>query len=876
MAKRILIVGKAGRERDSWTQTLIAYYELSAVENSAQCVETFDVFRPHVILLDVGSGATNDYELCQNIKSSPHGQYIQIIVIYSRLPAEGHRVWHEAGADDYLVHPFDQDELLTKVSVHMRLGGALQEASLLNSHMQTYSAELERLVHERTAALEATQDMIVFALARLADSRDQETGEHLDRIRIYSQILARQLSETGPYVESISAEFLEDLYRSSSLHDIGKVGIPDSILLKPDRLTPEEFEKMKTHTVIGAETLEEAVRYTVGASFLKMAADIARHHHERFDGSGYPNGLKGGEIPLSARIVAVADVYDALTSERVYKKAISPVEARQYILEQAGKHFDPAVVTAFMARFDEFAKVPAITAGHPLTCGDVFSAKDIPTTLSTITTNRSKYLIAGGEILLATADKQFATNALAWLKDTDYHVRHVTCGRTAVEQMGQTCPHFLIAERGLPGIDGLELVRRLRRERLPHYVYTVLVSHDLKHADAEVAFEAGVDDLLFIPASKQEICSRIRAGGRLLQLLRELSDRPRRDPLTGVATRRLLDDQLSREWRRARRYRMALSCVVIDIDHFGKLNEEHGATVGDTVLTSVAALLRDNCRATDYVFRRGADSFCVVLGETNEYGATVWAERVGAAIAGQTHRGKQNSFHVTASFGIAQLSSNHSSIDDIIDLAEQSQVVAKQVGGNRTIRFSALGDTEKLSATSAQQMYEPFRGLIARDIMSSPIMSIVEHDSSQQASEFLVRYRINSAPVVDQEGRLVGIVSEKDLMKAMASENLWRQSVRHVMTRDVISYDETFSAYAIYKFLLSSPIRRVVVVKGSRPTGVISRGSLLRCFNPWNPNTSSSHDETEPNMVIRPAPVSGSDHPLEMSPLFATPSPAPT
>ncbi len=205
--------------------------------------------------------------------------------------------------------------------------------------------------------LVATRDVTVFALAKLAESRDPETGEHLERMRAYSQILAEHLAETGPYTEQIDDEFLKNLYRSSPLHDIGKVGIPDAVLLKPGSLSDEEFAIMKRHTTIGAEALESTAQHASSGGFLAMGVEIARYHHERWNGAGYPTGLAGLDIPLAARIVALADVYDALTSVRVYKSAFDPLVARSMIEQEEAKHFDPAVIEAFHASWDAFQDV---------------------------------------------------------------------------------------------------------------------------------------------------------------------------------------------------------------------------------------------------------------------------------------------------------------------------------------------------------------------------------------------------------------------------------------------------------------------------------------------------------------------------------------
>lgn len=176
-------------------------------------------------------------------------------------------------------------------------------------------------------------------------------------MRHYSQILAEELSQRGPYTELVDQEFLENIFRSSPLHDIGKVGIPDSILLKPGRLTDEEYEVMKTHTVIGHKALLETMSHGYAGEFLKMAADIARWHHEKWNGEGYPDGLAGHDIPLSARIVALADVFDALTSQRVYKAAWEPDRARKLIEEESGRHFDPANAEAFLNRWSDVLDV---------------------------------------------------------------------------------------------------------------------------------------------------------------------------------------------------------------------------------------------------------------------------------------------------------------------------------------------------------------------------------------------------------------------------------------------------------------------------------------------------------------------------------------
>jgi cyclic di-GMP phosphodiesterase len=250
----------------------------------------------------------------------------------------------------------------------------LDELENAHDELRGHASLLAERLEQRQREITGTRDLTMFALAQLADSRDPETGEHLLRMRAYAQLLAEHLADNGPYVDDIDEYFLGEFYRSTPLHDIGKVGIPDQILLKPGRLTHDEFEIMKQHTIIGAKALENAANQSNFGGFLQLAVVIARSHHEKFDGSGYPDGLSSYDIPLSARITAVADVFDALTSARVYKEAMPCEEARELICSQSGQHFDPAVIDAFEACYDEFLRIKSLVdeedndLGAPAVC----------------------------------------------------------------------------------------------------------------------------------------------------------------------------------------------------------------------------------------------------------------------------------------------------------------------------------------------------------------------------------------------------------------------------------------------------------------------------------------------------------------------------
>jgi putative two-component system response regulator len=352
--ERILIVDDNATNVDILRRILRKQYELETAADGQQCLEKIPAFQPQLVLLDIMMPGINGYETCRRIKSGAPGRFVQVILVSGKGSTAERLQGYEAQADDYVVKPFDHDEMLSKVRVHLRLATAQRQLAAAKEELEIYANDLEQLVVRRTQQWAATQDMTVFALAQLTDSRDPETGGHLCRIRYYSQTLAERLRHSGPYQSAIGERFLKDLYRSSPLHDIGKVAVPDAILRKPARLTPEEFDAIKLHVRVGGETLENARNYVGQGTFMDMAADIARYHHERYDGSGYSAGLRGEEIPLAARIVALADVYDALTSSRIYKPAYEPDLAREIILGESGAHFDPAIVDAFCACFDKF------------------------------------------------------------------------------------------------------------------------------------------------------------------------------------------------------------------------------------------------------------------------------------------------------------------------------------------------------------------------------------------------------------------------------------------------------------------------------------------------------------------------------------------
>lgn len=280
-----------------------------------------------LVISDWEMPGRNGVELCKAVRGADLTSYVYFILLTSREGTNSTVEGLAAGADDFMTKPFNPAELKARIRAGMRV-----------------------------LSLE-TRDVTILALAKLAESRDPETGAHLERVQNYSRVLAEHLLNHPKHGRTVDAEYVRLIYLTSPLHDIGKVAIPDCVLLKPGRLTDREFEIMKTHAAHGAATLEAAMSQYPEGRYLRVARDIALTHHEHWDGSGYPQGLKGEQIPLAGRIVAIADVYDALVSKRVYKSAFTHEIARATIIEESGKQFDPDVVDAFTANEQRFIEI---------------------------------------------------------------------------------------------------------------------------------------------------------------------------------------------------------------------------------------------------------------------------------------------------------------------------------------------------------------------------------------------------------------------------------------------------------------------------------------------------------------------------------------
>ena len=351
---RVLIVDDTPENIDVMGEILKPYYKRSVAIDGEKAlrVATSDT-PPDLILLDIMMPGIDGYEVCRRLKANEKTAEIPVIFVTAKGSTVDETTGFELSAVDYITKPVSPPLVLARVKAHLELASARHD-------LQNQNEVLEQKVVDRTKEIQLTQDVTIEAMASLAETRDNETGMHIRRTQKYVFVLAEKLATHPRFSDYLDEATIQLLYKSAPLHDIGKVGIPDRILLKPGKLTTEEFEIMKTHSKCGYNALLNAENSVCGketTSFLKTAREIACSHHERWDGGGYPDGLKGDDIPISARLMAIADVYDALVCKRVYKPAFSHDKAVSIISEERGSHFDPDVVDAFLELKDEFHEI---------------------------------------------------------------------------------------------------------------------------------------------------------------------------------------------------------------------------------------------------------------------------------------------------------------------------------------------------------------------------------------------------------------------------------------------------------------------------------------------------------------------------------------
>ena len=413
-------------------------YKLLVAKNGPSALTIVQKALPDLILLDIMMPEMDGYEVCTRLKENPQTDQIPVIFITAMTDQQDEARGLALGAVDYITKPINPELVSARVRNQLEL--------------KRHRDHLEEMVKKRTRELELTQAILIEGLATLAECRDPETGGHIKRTQNYVKALAMKLKDHKRFRDKLSDETIEQLYLSAPLHDVGKVGVRDDILLKQGQLTDEEFEEMKKHTTIGDHTLQMIERKLGTSTFLQCARQIAYTHQEKWDGSGYPQGLTGDEIPIAGRLMALADVYDALISKRVYKPPMTHEQAVEIIEKGRKAHFDPDVVDAFHELGDTFRNIALTYADYDeereaLGGAAAVEVKDIDRSLRIL-------LVEDNEI-----NREIMASQLTSL---GYTVDTAVNGKDALQQYTDGNYDVILTDIDMPEMDGYELVEKIR------------------------------------------------------------------------------------------------------------------------------------------------------------------------------------------------------------------------------------------------------------------------------------------------------------------------------------------------------------------------------------------------------------------------------
>ena len=357
MRQKVILVDDNAVNLNIGKNLLKTLYEVYPVPSAAKLFQILETIIPDLILMDIEMPEMNGYEATKILKANPRFSEIPVIFLTSKNDEASEMEGFDLGAADYISMPFSRPLLLKRIANQLLIARQKNDLLANQATLKDYANNLEGKVRDKTAEVFNLQNAVLATVADLVEFRDKSTGGHIACTQLYLKVLTDELIRQGIYKEELSGWDMDFFLTSALLHDVGKIAIPDIILNKPGKLTKEEFEIMKTHVDVGVATIEKIMHNAKEHAFLRHTLYIVGTHHEKWDGSGYPIGLKGEDIPLEGRLMAIADVYDALISERPYKKAFSHEESCKIIEAGSGTHFDPILVEVFRQVADEFAKV---------------------------------------------------------------------------------------------------------------------------------------------------------------------------------------------------------------------------------------------------------------------------------------------------------------------------------------------------------------------------------------------------------------------------------------------------------------------------------------------------------------------------------------
>lgn len=489
--QRVLIVDDSTDNIQVLMELLKDEYKIIAATNGEKALVLAEQQpRPDIILLDIMMPGIDGYEVCRRLKAQEETRSIPVIFITAMTSNEDEYKGLELGAADYMTKPIIPN--LTKVRIRNHL------------KLKQYQDNLEELVRQRTKRLQLTQSVMIESLGTLAEYRDPETGGHVKRTQNYVKALADHLQKHPRFQEELTSEVIELLYVSAPLHDIGKVGVADSILLKPGKLSDEEFAQMKLHAQYGYEILKKA-EITLGAdSFIHYAKEIAYCHHEKWNGSGYPRGLSGDDIPLSGRLMALADVYDAHISKRVYKPPFPHEEAIAIITKGKGSHFDPDIVEVFLEIESTFHNIALLYA-------DFDEEREALGGTATATQATQRDTI---QHILVVDDNEINLEVMSTqLQHLGFSVDLAANGQLALKSFRQNQYDLILTDLDMPVMDGYELVEAIRK--LNPIIPVVAITASDFDLTKEKALKLGFSDYLLKPLDDRRVKALIeKLNGR--------------------------------------------------------------------------------------------------------------------------------------------------------------------------------------------------------------------------------------------------------------------------------------------------------------------------------------------------------------------------
>jgi putative two-component system response regulator len=452
-------------------------YKLLVAKNGRSALSIARKAKPSLILLDIMMPEMDGYEVCRRLKESEETRRIPVIFLTALADTADETKGLQLGAVDYITKPLNPE--LVRARVHNQI------------ELKRYREHLEQLVADRTRELALTQAVMIESLATLAEYRDPETGGHIKRTQNYVKALARHLKGHPRFKGELNDDTIELLYLSAPLHDLGKVGVADSILLKAGPLSEEEFQQMKQHTQYGHDALRITERKLGRSGFLRYAREIAYTHQEKWDGSGYPQGLKGDQIPISGRLMALADVYDALISKRVYKSPMSHDEAIEIIKKGRGSHFDPDLVDACLALEDTFRNIAYTFADSEEERVSLSGGRDLRG--EACRRVETLLIVEDNEINLQIMQSQLVASG--------YRVDTAPNGKEALLKMQKGGYDLVLSDLDMPQMDGYELVREIRRMERRQEKRTPVLAITASDFDLteERATEMGFDGYMLKP-----------------------------------------------------------------------------------------------------------------------------------------------------------------------------------------------------------------------------------------------------------------------------------------------------------------------------------------------------------------------------------------